>query len=1185
MKAIVSFFKNPLVVAILGLLAVALVIWFVGPLIAIAGYEPLVGEVARLVLILIVVCVWGVIQFRRRLQEKRANDELAEGIVEQEDAPATEPEREDEVALLRERFSEAVGILKKSKRADGGVGLYSLPWYVIIGPPGAGKTTALRNSGLRFPLADRFGDEALRGVGGTRNCDWWFTDEAILLDTAGRYTTQDSDTEGDRTAWEGFLSLLKKNRRRRPLNGVFVAISLSDLLLQSQAERDGHISAIRQRIIELYDYFGVRFPIYVLLTKADLVAGFNEFFDGLGQAERAQVWGFTLPLEEGGEAADLGAQFQEEFDGLLRRLNDRVLERMEQERDPQRRALILEFPRQMALLRDVLGDFLTSVFQPNRYESPTLLRGAYFTSGTQEGTPIDRLLGSVSRSFGLGAQALAAGGGAGRSYFITDVLRRVVFAESDLAGANRKLERLLAWGQRGAYAAAALLLILLGGAWFFAYRANQSYVDDVGHQTTVAAEALGELQPSQLELVEVLPALNAAADIPGGFSARDEDAPWSFGLSQRDKLGGAAQSSYRRLLEDVLLPRLVLRLEEQVRAGQSDSDYLFEALKAYRMMGEGTHYDPEFAQAWIQLDWETSLSGQISAEDEERLESHLEALLEVPPGPAPIGLDGNLILESQRALRAAPLAERAYSRLKRRGIGTDQVPAFTIAKSAGRDAPFVFARKSGAPLTEGVPGFYTQAGYESVFLEGSQELAEQIAAESWVLESPDDAGTAAPLGEELEGEVLRLYLDDYGAQYTDLLADVAIVPINSMDQAVAVLKILSDPKSPLLLLLQGVAEETSFGADDEGEEEGEEEAGALDAAKDRLRDLIGSRVDYAANRATRGYASPVRAFAEEKFGDLREQVVAPEGGQPAFQGVLDILNELYVFLDSVRKNPNAARALMEGSGQLNALVGNLEREAGRQPPVVQGVLEEVASTTKNLSSGDVRKHLNAKWKSSGLPFCRQAISGRYPVAKGSKTDISLSDFGRFFGPGGIMDKFFEENLMELVDTARSNWQWRPGGGMAKGSPGALAQFQRAHRIKETFFGQGGATPSVNFDLTPVTMDANITSIVIDIEGQRVTYAHGPAIPTTVDWPGPGPRQVRVQLSPPAPGGSGVTESGAWGWFRLLDASKVTPAGIPEQFDVTFQAGDRSARFRLAANSAFNPFGSNLLRAFRCPGEL
>ena len=116
---------------------------------------------------------------------------------------------------------------------------------------GAGKTTVLVNSGLNFPLAQKFGKEALRGVGGTRNCDWWFTDKAILLDTAGRYTTQDSNARADAAGWGAFLELLRKFRGRQPINGVIVAISASDLMAVDEQEREQHVAAIRERLDEI----------------------------------------------------------------------------------------------------------------------------------------------------------------------------------------------------------------------------------------------------------------------------------------------------------------------------------------------------------------------------------------------------------------------------------------------------------------------------------------------------------------------------------------------------------------------------------------------------------------------------------------------------------------------------------------------------------------------------------------------------------------------------------------------------------------------------------------------------------------------------------------------------------------------------------------------------------------------
>ena len=169
---------------------------------------------------------------------------------------------------------------------------------MFIGAPGSGKTTALINSGLKFPLEQRVGKGAVRGVGGTRNCDWWFTDEAVFLDTAGRYTTQDSDAASDSEGWKEFLALLGKYRKRRPVNGIVLTISAQDLMTQGDAGREAHVEAARRRLNELTQELHIQLPVYVMVTKCDMVAGFTEYFDDLTQEGRAQVWGVTFPYEQ-----------------------------------------------------------------------------------------------------------------------------------------------------------------------------------------------------------------------------------------------------------------------------------------------------------------------------------------------------------------------------------------------------------------------------------------------------------------------------------------------------------------------------------------------------------------------------------------------------------------------------------------------------------------------------------------------------------------------------------------------------------------------------------------------------------------------------------------------------------------------------------------------------------------------
>ena len=142
-------------------------------------------------------------------------------------APRVAPPRpgEGNVAEINSKFQEILSAMKRSKLGNKNF-LRDMPWYVIIGPPGTGKTTALRQSGLHFPI-DLSDD--IKGVGGTRNCDWFFTEHAVLVDTAGRYVQQMSDPEVDAAEWLGFLDLLKKHRGQRALNGVIVALSMQEL--------------------------------------------------------------------------------------------------------------------------------------------------------------------------------------------------------------------------------------------------------------------------------------------------------------------------------------------------------------------------------------------------------------------------------------------------------------------------------------------------------------------------------------------------------------------------------------------------------------------------------------------------------------------------------------------------------------------------------------------------------------------------------------------------------------------------------------------------------------------------------------------------------------------------------------------------------------------------------------------
>ena len=1173
--------RNPWFIGGLGVLIISLVIFFIGPLIGFGESRPLAGLVARLVTIGVIVLIWLGIQFYRQFKAKKATEEISSGIVEgdgNEGAGDDGARSAEEVATLKARFEEAMDVLKKTGSGKS-INLYELPWYMIIGPPGAGKTTALVNSGLRFPLSDRFGKNALRGVGGTRNCDWWFTEEAILLDTAGRYTTQDSQASVDRAAWEGFLELLRKYRKRRPINGVIVAFSVTDFMDPQQ--RRVHAAAIKDRIQELDKFFGMRFPVYVLITKCDLVSGFIDFFEDLGADEREQVWGLTLPLDETGQQTGTGERVGQELDDLFARVEERLLGRLHQERDLKRRGLIYSFPQQIHSLKGPLVELIDDIFRSSRFEDSAMLRGVYFSSGTQEGTPIDRVMASVSRTFGVEQQALPSYSGQGRSYFLTRLLQQVVFQESGIAGTNRKVERRRAWLQRGAYAGVFVVVGVLLVGWIVSYFGNQSLLEEVEARTAIADAKLSEVPTNRHEPEVTLEALDAAARI---IPADDEVGLsfTGFGLDQREYLQEQADAAYRRALVNQLLPRVMLRLEQQIKQTRLPLDYTYEALKAYLRLAIEERFDAEEIGAWVSLDWSSRLAREIGQENYESLVGHLTALVAERPVQLPLPPDDLLIRQARQRLMRTTMEERIYARLKGSSV-TEGMPGFTVFERAGPESLEVFVRDSGLSMSEGIPSFFTLRGYETVFTNTDAfQLIRDLSSETWVLKDEVDLGDAQEIGELLL-RLRDLYFLDYIDEYERLVYDVELAPFKDAREAARILNILARPgDSPLLNLISEVSKETNFssgaGSGDDDDSEGED---AFAAQRQRLQQMLGNREEVDTDRyQIKRYANVV----EERFAEFHQLTGGGGAGGSPMDHLLGLLRELADFMMLVSREERADGVPQHVVERGQSTIEQVRFAALRQPvPMLEALLSSAAVGVDNIASGGVATNIESQWQSGPMQLCRQAIADRYPVSRTAESEIRLEDFGRFFGFGGEADKFFESYLKDKVDTNSRPWRAAVARGVRL-TPDAIAQFERARAIRDTFF-RGDTTPYVGFELTPISMDPSVTQFSLTIDGQSTEYFHGPRVSQSFDWPGSqGVGEVRMEMSP---GNNMPMRSvrGPWAWFRFLDESAMTPTGRPEHFQVVFRLGDRSANYELVARSAFNPFQLEQLAEFRCPRRL
>ena len=1180
MKRFFSWLVKPAVLSFLGILLLSLVVWFEAPLLAFNGREPFASSDARWTIIAILFLLWAGYFGWRYASARIANNKLMQSVAGEDAAtPAPAPgakESAAELAVIGKRMQEAMAILRKTKTGGKKGGLYQLPWYMFIGAPGTGKTTALVHSGLKFPLAESMGAAAIGGVGGTRNCDWWFTDDAVLLDTAGRYTTQDSHADADKAAWTGFLQLLRKHRRRRPINGVIVALSVADLLQDNEAGRQAQARAIRERLKELHDKLGVRFPVYVMVTKVDLLAGFMEYFDSLGREERAQVWGMTFPLDAATKAEAPLDLFAGEFALLEQQLQDRVLARMQQERDVQKRALIYGFPQQFAGVGDVLGGFLNDVFEASRYEQQPLLRGVYFSSGTQEGSPIDRVMSAMAASFGLDRQVLPPNGPSGRSYFLTNLLQQVIFPEAELAGVNRGLERRRRWLQWGAAIGVAVLFVLLGAGMLTSYLRNQAYVDDLAQRSDAIAKTAAAL-PAQSGMLPLIPLLDAMRDLPGGYGEREQGAPWlmRFGLYQGDKLGEGAQLAYRNMLQQALLPRIQQRMESQLRRSSANNpEYLYEVLRVYLMLGDAAHFDAESVAAWVSYDNDRNLAG-ASDEQKRDLSSHVLALLASYQGGGALPqLDAQLISDTRLALARMPLQQRTYNRIKRQ-LAREKLPEFTVVAAGGRDAPAVFVRRSGEPLTRGIAGMYSVAGHAK-FLDLAGKAMADVAKERWVLAQQEASAVAN--AQQMQESLLQMYYTEYIAQWDALLADVTVAPFGNLEQGARVTNMLSGAASPLRIFMLAASKETTLdGA--KGGNGGKLAASVTDAVKGKLdayREKLESAIGAGAEPATQ--AAKPQNPVDAHFDDLHKMVA----GTPApIDQVLGMLKDVALYLDAAGAAKRSGTPPPPGDA-----LAKVKLEAQGKPAPLGEVLKSVDGSGAGLTSGSERERLNSLWTAGPAQFCRQAVAGRYPLSRSAAQDVTADDFGKFFAPGGMVDDFFQKNLAQYVDMGGARWRWRPtanNGSLGIGQP-VLDEFQRAAQIRDAFFASGARQASMRFDLKPAAIDSAITKLTLDLDGQVLNVV--PAAPgMAFQLPsGKGSGQAALNAEPVSARSSLRTE-GPWAWFRMLDKASVEPSAQGERYKVTFDLDGRKAALDMTASSVVNPFKRSTLEQFRCVDKL
>jgi type VI secretion system protein ImpL len=1066
------------------------------------------------------------------LAAKRAAAKLESALDEEAERQQSSmrPDQIAEIKAMSAEFRKAVAALKSSKLGRSGRdALGMLPWYVIIGPPGAGKTTALRNSGLKFPYAAKGG---VRGVGGTRNCDWWLTNEAIILDTAGRWSTEDDDRE----EWLAFLDLLHNTRPKKPINGILLAVSLAEL--QGEPEEIEALShKLRERIDEVVSRLEMVIPVYLLITKCDLIPGFIEIFGDLRDKERGMIWGTTLPLvAEHGERHELLA---ERLDELAKIVELRSLQRLGEERSMEARPHIYGFPQQFAALRQNIIDLSNHLFTENAFADAPIMRGVYFTSGTQEGRPIDRIMMKMAEAFGVRPRMAAeAAPTKPKSYFVRDLFTKVVIPDRDVAVRSSKLlkkQRLLQYVMTGAALAAATAFLFLP---ITSYLENRRLVNDAfDFVETLGHGRSGREGALSARVLEAVGPMSARLE---RFEEKGPDVSLRFGLYLGDRLMDPLALAIERTLVRPLLEADAQEMAAFLGGKGGDAEQMLTALELHLLLTQPKLAEepaPEAEKPWQKqwvpraasnagVRWQRLLGERSTTKGSESLQSAVS-------------------FYARRVLDTPSLPERRstiVSKLRAVLLGGNSDPLSDLIRdpSLPRDLRMIDIVGGSVTLfragNEGdkgpiIPGAFTNEGWK-VIKKRLDLLGDDKASDpdAWVL------------GEERKrqrvdvGAVQTAYFRRYVDVWKNFFLALVMKEPTSVESSRALFKslILDHPFDTIwrnadtyLVIrddsLLGKAQEAGGGA-----------------LKKKIGSLTGfgrQAADEAARRVDTGPPGP--DSVEKEFASFLKFGLTKPTGLESYNAMLA---EVQAALGESGAPDNRAfsGALRAARAKLSALVSNYN-DKGWEPALLERMLMPPLRGSEGAVVGATAEMAGRKWCESIVTAYDQQLAGHYPFTRGNDIrDARVTDVEKFLMPKtGTLWQYFSEVLAADIEhpAGTTIFRLKEGASVAY-KPALLAYLKRAQEITDVLFAKDPTKMTLPYSVR-IHPTEGYHKIQYISGGRTLNYINTRERWEDVVWPARGASFMLYSKSGQDERGHPGAE---WGLFHLLDDAKTIERG-------------------------------------------
>lgn len=1137
----------------------SLLVWWVGPLVAIGSLRPMSSQWVRwsLIAIIMVVALWP------------WTAAFLGWLVNQIRAPKNVSRTRRQLDRVTSRFYDAIRTLKHVGVSEQKSPLrrffYRLRrdylndkgWFLVLGPSGSGKTSLINESGKRFLLSEQYGIRHTVDVGSTRDCNWWLTDKAVYIDTAGEWTQLHGLSEEAGKAQSKLFPLIRRYRRHPGVDGVLLCLDACWLLNAPLTDRKSLADALCARMLEVAAFFRSDMAVYLALNNIDALPGGEAFLSEMSEEMLSKGIGFPL-IYANAHQVDYGRS-DTEYSRFASRISSYVQELLQHAPSAEQRQQLLFFTESVGSLRKPLFNLLEQIF-------PQLPAG-YAGQIRQVWLGSTRVL---QKQQWAGDMELRPAG-----HLYGPMLDSLVKERGIVNSRRMPLRQRVLTTLRYAFVCG----ILSFAAWTLASR-YQWEEDYIAFMTASFDETR--------RIVREIPATNRVSDDLvsayeqlGYMSVQMNSNEWPLvnPYLEHSIINKEAQQTYHRHLFKFFWPALERYVLEQLELDITSSDDrdVYNTLKVYLMMGEPQHRQASELESWFATRWNSFAPQGYSDADKRIFLLHLRTMFspELKPEAPVTKLNPELVRMARVKAMAIPIPMRVLQELQQHMLpGIENV---SLATAAGTNVSLMLRRKGPATVTDmAVPAFYTLASYHDVFRpQLSGAVDRMIKDEAWVLRDGSDKLDklrTLEFRQKLTDEVRKLYLLEYADRWDNFLKDIRVRPVASLDDAAQLARQLSSPSSPLSNLLRFVTRQTSLDSTDTHNVSGwlnKSKAALETSQRDILGEISGNRSYYriTPEKELENRLEPVR-----RLGSLLMQAPGVNS-DPLARRFEEIYNQLSTLAIALR----GGEVLPQNS------MNNLRIAAAQQPEPVRSIMQDLLDVGNTQSLQQSRQNLNSSAASFTSDVCRSMIAGLYPFNRSARDEVGIGDFARMFSPSGSIKRYFQQHLAPYVDNTAGKLRIRES---SRGllSAATLKNFENAMLISDTFFGNASDNVAFSMFLRPLSLSPNIMEAELDIDGQVIRYSHGSTQPVSVQWPGKnGGAYVRLSFKDANGKIESVNFNGPWALFHLYDKSNPLALDRDRQ-ELTMGISTLSGLFKLEIRSTMQdfPLWSKALSQFSCP---